>query len=127
MVRRRKSKNDITKDAIIGIVVLVLLFLVINVAPTGEFYKIENRGDEFPPGSGWLLQDEESGELNCYTHESNFEESCIVKELDEIDMPHDPCSCFSEGMPEEREEDFREEGILEGEEFFEELEMAGLY
>ena len=37
MARRRKSKNDITKYVIIGIVVLVLLFLVMNVNPTGKF------------------------------------------------------------------------------------------
>ena len=90
MARRRKSKNDITKYVIIGIVVLVLLFLVMNVNPTGKFTA---PGEDMPePGSGFLIQ-EESGELRCYTFDSYLTEHCKVETTD-FSMPEDPCSCL---------------------------------
>ena len=122
MARRRKSKNDITKYVIIGIVVLVLLFLVMNVDPTGKFGDVPGQkefGEEdFRPGEGMLMQEEESGEILCHTFESRLTESCVVKDLDELAMPEDPCSCLPTekfGPQGEREEP-REEIPFEGEE-----------
>lgn len=110
MARRRNSKNDTTKYVIIGVAALVVIFLLMNVAPTGKF-------TDFAPGEGMLIQEEDGGFL-CYTFESRLEESCAVK-VDELAMPEDPCSCFPEempeGMPGEREEP-REEMPMEGEE-----------
>ncbi len=132
MARRQKPKNDITKYAIIGIVALVLIFLVMNVGPTGKF--TDPGKESFAPGEGMLMQ-EEDGSFLCYTFESRLEESCAVKDLDGLAMSEDPCNCFteemSEGMPGEREEP-REEmmrEVEEGPEEFEEPEpeSVGIY
>ena len=112
MARRRKSKNDITKYVIIGIVVLVLLFLVMNVDPTGKFGDVPGQkefGEEdFRPGEGMLMQEEESGEILCYTFESRLTESCVVKDLDDLALPEDPCSCPPDGEAEDIEEALEE-------------------
>ncbi|RZD31398.1 MAG: hypothetical protein CXT77_02415 [uncultured DHVE6 group euryarchaeote] len=116
MVQRRKSKKDITKYVIIGIVVLVLLFLVMNVDPTGKFRDAPGQKEfieeDFSPSEGMLMQ-EEDGSFLCYTFESRLTESCVVKDLDDFALPEELCSCFSEenfGPPEEeREEEPSEE------------------
>ena len=43
MARRRKSKqsNDIVKYSVIGVAVLATLMLIINFAPTGQFYNLQ--------------------------------------------------------------------------------------
>ena len=142
MARRRNSKNDTTKYVIIGVAALVVIFLLMNVAPTGKF-------TDFAPGEGMLLQDK-YGDFSCYTFESGLEESCAVK-VDELAMPGeheeprkgmpeehegpreempegmtgDPCSCFPEEMPEEMPEGMPEGMPGEHEEPREEIPMEG--
>jgi len=131
MARRRKSKNNTTKYVIIGVAALVVIFLLMNVAPTGEYYKAQPAeefppGDDFEPGEGMFMQ-EEDGSFLCYTFESELTESCVVK--DDLAMPEAPCNCFPEEMPGEREEP-REEmpmGDEEGPEEFEEPAPVRLY
>ena len=125
MARRQKSKNDTTKYVIIGIVALAVIFLVMNVAPTGKFGDVpKGFGEEdFSPGEGMIMQ-EEDGSYLCYTLESKLTESCEVKDLDEDDpeILNSLCSCLPEekfGPPgEEREEPgygMPSEGESEGE------------
>jgi hypothetical protein len=116
MARRRNSKNDTTKYVIIGVAALVVIFLLMNVAPTGKF-------TDFAPGEGMLLQDK-YGDFSCYTFESGLEESCAVK-VDELAMQEDPCSCFPEEMPEEMPEGMPEGMPGEHEEPREEIPMEG--
>jgi hypothetical protein len=113
MARQRKSKNDITKYVIIGIVVLVLLFLVMNVDPTGKYTVAQGQEDlnegEFRSGEGMFKQDEHSGEILCYTFESELTESCAVKDLEgRPALPEDSCSCPPDGEVEDIEEALEE-------------------
>ena len=85
MARRLKSKNDITKYVIIGIVVLVLLFLVMNVNPTGKYtgaqgQEVLNEG-EFRSGE----DTEEQGELK-----PDFGEGMPEKESEEEIHKNEP-------------------------------------
>jgi hypothetical protein len=82
MARQRKSKNDITKYVIIGIVVLVLLFLVMNVDPTGKSYDAPGQKElnevEFRSGE----ETEEQGEIS--------EEEIHKNELSEEEPSEEP-------------------------------------
>ena len=105
MARQQKSKNDITKYVIIGVVVLVLLFLVMNVDPTGKYKDAKGQEDfnegEFRSGEGEFRLGEGKFGPQGEEREEEFRK---------------------EGMPgEEREEEFRKEG-MPGEEQIEEPE-----
>jgi hypothetical protein len=96
MARQRKSKNDITKYAIIGVAALVIIFLIMNVGPTGkfgdtttataEYTEYDDSPDDSPDDSQDDFEDDSQDdpqyshceEYHLYEGESEFFEGKLV-------------------------------------------------